>query len=90
MHIPRIQLLQLNVEQHPLKVTQQSPPLRGATTRASERGRPVELGGSNRLRNTAISDAIRIWNKSPASVQQSQSLYQAKKEIKAYAKSLPI
>ena len=80
----------LNEEQHPLKIIQQSTPVEGASTRASARGRPVETGGSNRLRNTAISDAICIWNKAPALVQESVSLYQVKKAIKTYVKTLPI
>ena len=71
----------LNEEQHPLKIIQQSKPMEGASTRASVRGRPVETGGSNRLHNIAISDAICIWNKAPALIQESVSQYQVKKAI---------
>ena len=79
-----------NEEQHPLKIQQQLPPMGGAITRAAERGRPVDMGCSNRLRNTAICHGIRIWNKAPVSVQESKSLYQAKNAIKTFVKSLPI
>ena len=80
----------LNDGQHPLKITTQSVPMEGATTRASTRGRPVELGGSNRLRNAAIGDGIYIWNRAPAAVQDCVSFYQVKKTIKTYVKTLPI
>ena len=89
-----IKLLQIwktiNLEDHPLKIQLQSAPLEGATTRAAEGGRPVERGGSNCLRNTAISDAIYIRNRAPTSVKESVSLYQVKRAIKIYVKSLPI
>ena len=80
----------LNEDRHPLKIKQQTPPMGGPTTRASERGKPVELGGSKKLRSTAIGDAIHIWNNAPDSFQESVSIYQAKRAIKIYAKSLPI
>ena len=77
----------LNDDQHPLKIKQQATNGEGTITRASERGRPVEMVGSNKLRSTAIADAITIWNKAPSSIQESKSTYQA---IKIYVKSLPI
>ena len=80
----------LNVAEHPLKITLQSSPSEGVVTRASERERPIEVGGSTALRSTAVSDAIHIWNKAPALIQESISIYAAKKQIKCFVKTLPI
>ena len=80
----------LNDDQHPLKIKQQAANEEGALTRAAERGRPMEMGGSNKVRSTAIADAITIWNKAPPAIQESKTTYQVKKAIKIYVKSLPI
>ena len=52
--------------------------------------RPVEIGLNELTRKTCISDAIRVWNNAPNKVTASQSVYQAKKEIKAFVRTLPI
>ena len=80
----------LNDNQHPLKIKRQAANEEGALTRAAQRSRPMEMGGTNRLRSTAIADAITIWNKAPPAIQESKTIYQAKKAIKTYVNSLPI
>ena len=37
-----------------------------------------------------VSDAIRLWNGAPHSIKNCLTAYQAKKEIKAYIKTLPV
>ena len=80
----------LNVEDYPLKINQQEIPENGVVTRASLKGRPIEVGKSNLTKNTSTSDAIRIWNQAPIAVTESITIKQAKKAIKEYAESLPI
>ena len=80
----------LNMEDYPLTINQQSVPESGVTTRASLWGKPVEIGTSNLTQSTCTSDAIRVWNKAPKSVTECLTLYQVKKAIKEFVKSLPI
>ena len=80
----------LNLESYPLQVLQQTVPTLGVVTRASLKGRPVEIGKTNLTKCTSVSDAVRIWNQAPDSITEAQSLYAAKISIKTYAKSLPI
>ena len=79
-----------NVDNYPLKIQQQSAHQLGVITRASQRGRPIEVGKSNLTKSTCVSDAVRIWNMAPENVTGAKSLYQAKNAIKAFVKSLPI
>ena len=80
----------LNVEGYPLKIAQQSVPDVGTATRAARNRRPVQVGNTTTTRNTSVSDSIRLWNQAPNSITESKTLYGAKKEIKKYAKTLPI
>ena len=41
-------------------------------------------------KNTCISDAIRVWNMAPISITSCLTLYQAKKEIKSFVRTLPV
>ena len=61
-----------------------------ATTRAATRGLPCDIGRSQLTQSTCISDAIKLWNTAPTCITESKSLYQAKREIKKFVKSLPI
>ena len=80
----------LNVEDYPLQIKIQRAPETGTTTRASTKGRPMEMGRSSLTQNSSTSDAIRIWNLAPVSVTECVTLYQAKKAIKTFARLLPI
>ena len=80
----------LNVEDYPLKIKQQIRNENGVTTRASEKGRPINIGKTNTTQNTSTSDAIRIWNICPDIIKDSKTVYQAKSQIKAFVKTLPI
>ena len=72
----------LNMEDYPLKIEQQAVNQDGVSTRADTRGRPMQIGKSNVVQRSCVSDAIRVWNLAPMSVTNSTSLYQAKNEIK--------
>ena len=80
----------LNVNDYPLKLKRHDPNKAGSTTRACASGKLCEVGQSTKSQNTCVSDAIRLWNKAPASVTNCDSIYVAKKEIKKFAKTLPI
>ena len=80
----------LNIEQYPLKIKQQTSNVSTMTTRASTKGRPIEIGRSNVLQSTSTSDTIRVWNLAPVSITESKSLYQVKNAIKEYIKTIPI
>ena len=80
----------LNVQNYPLEIRQQAVQEGVATTRATDRGRPCELGRSTGTQSTCISDAIKLWNIVPSTITESHSLYMAKKEIKKFVKTLPI
>ena len=80
----------LNLNNYPLQVEQQSPKTETISTRACTIGRLCEVGKSDILQKTCISDAIKLWNRAPAVITTSESLWKAKKEIKKFAKNLPI
>ena len=78
------------MEDYPLVIKQQKVPVIGVSTRAAEKGKPIEIGKTSVTQNSSISDSIRIWNLAPDNVTESNSLYQAKKNIKSFVKWLPI
>ena len=80
----------LNLVDYPLKIKQQTVTESGVSTRASHKGRPINIGKSNTTKNSSISDSIRVWNLSPITVTDSKNIYLAKKAIKSFARSLPI
>ena len=80
----------LNVSNYPLKIKQQSSENNRVNTRADVSNRPVEFGLNELTRKTCISDAVRVWNNAPSTVTSSLTVYQAKKEIKTFVRSLPI
>ena len=80
----------LNVENYPLKIAQQSINVSGVSTRADQKGGPMEIGKKLLTQKTSTSDAIRIWNLAPPNVTESKTIHLAKKEIKSYVKLLPI
>ena len=68
-------------DDYPLQVKQQEVPVSGMTTRAAEKGRPIEIGKSNLTQYPCVSDAIIIWNLAPATVTNAKSLYLGKKTL---------
>ena len=80
----------LNIEDYPLSIKRQSNGTDGMATRADCIGRPIEIGKTNLVQKTFASDLIHIWNKAPNSIKESKTLYQAKRNIKLYVKSLPV
>ena len=90
----QIKLLEIwksvHIEEYPLKLTQLEPREGMATTRAATRGQPCDVGRTKLTQSTCISDAIKLWNEAPIEITESKTLYQAKKEIKKFAKTLPV
>ena len=75
---------------YPLQVESNSVKDVGEATRAACERRPIEVGKTNLTQKTSVSGAIRIWNLAPAIIKNCTTIYQAKKEIKKYAMSIPI
>jgi hypothetical protein len=90
----QIKLLEMwktvHIEEYPLKLQQQEIREGVATTRAATKGQLVDIGRTQLTQTTCISDAIKMWNTAPCTITESKSLYQAKREIKKFVKSLPI
>ena len=80
----------VHIEEYPLKLQQQEIREGVATTRAATKGQLVDIGRTQLTQTTCISDAIKMWNAAPCTITESKSLYQAKREIKKFVKSLPI
>ena len=80
----------LNVENYPLSVDRQELNKNGVSTRGDLTCRPKEIGKTILTQKTCVSDAIRLWNQAPKIIKESNSVYKAKKEIKAYVKLLPV
>ena len=80
----------LRVDNYPLTIKTQESRDGVTATRADRAGRPIEIGKSILTQNTCVSDAIHTWNKASSKVTDCESLYRAKKEIRSFAKSLPI
>ena len=81
---------QVKLDDYPLKIERQSTQSNGVSTRADSRGKPIGVGKSLLIQKSCISDAIHLWNMAPESIITSSSLYQAKIEIKKYARQLPL
>ena len=60
-----------------------------AMTRSIINGKLVETGKCALTQATFINDAIKAWNKSNEDVKQSLTYNVAKKNIKAFVKTLP-
>ena len=80
----------ISVDDYPLSLKRQENNSLSTSTRADLAGRPIEIGKTTLTQKTSVSDSIHLWNRAPKKVQESKTLYQAKKEIKAYVKLLPI
>ena len=80
----------LNVDNYPLSIKRQEIIAEGMSTRADQAGRPIEIGKTALTQKTIVSDAIYLWNRANNNVTESKSIYQAKKEIKSFVKTLPI
>ena len=80
----------LNVEGYPLKIESQKASDTSTSTRAMTDRRPIEIGKSNLISNSCISDAIKIWNQAPDLVRKCETLTQIKKAARLYAKTLPV
>ena len=75
-----------NLDNYPLKPDIVLPTANGTITRNAT----CEKFKINNTLNTFIGDATRLWNAAPNTVTDSKSIGLAKKNIKAFCKSLPI
>ena len=80
----------IRVDNYPLSIDTQEIRIDVTTTRVDMAGRPKEIGKSVLTQKTCVSDAIHNWNKAPKSVTDCETLYQAKKAIRTFVKTLPI
>jgi hypothetical protein len=80
----------LNMDNYPLSVDRQEVNKNGMLTRGDLACRPKEIGKTILTQKTCVSDAIHLWNQAPKIIKESNSVYKAKKEIKAYVKLLPV
>ena len=80
----------LNVEEYPLKIVTQSIAHENRVTRADTSCRPCEIGKTDLVQKTSVSNSVHLWNRAPGSLKKCTSIYQAKKETRSYARSLPI
>ena len=60
------------------------------TTRACSNGKLKEAGKTALTQSTLINDAIKAWNLAPKEVHESLNYNIAKKNIKMFAKTLPV
>ena len=80
----------LNLDDYPLKTKRQENNSEGMATRAGMAGRPIEIGKTALTQKASVSDSIYLWNRAPKCVTECKTIYQAKKKIKAFVKTLPI
>ena len=59
-------------------------------TRPGTRREMMEGGKTQVMCQSFTRDAGRIWNKAPDNVKKAKTLLEAKKQIKAFCKTLPI
>ena len=80
----------VNVESYPTKVTKTATTSNALTTRACSSGKLKESGKTVLTQSTLINDAIKAWNLAPKEIHESLSYNIAKKNIKMFAKTLPV
>ena len=80
----------LNVPDYPIKIEVNRVHDGQVATRAMTKGTPIELGSTNLISKTCISDAIKVWNLAPADIKSCTSLYSLNRKVKDFVKTLPI
>ena len=80
----------MHIENHPTKIEKMMASDRMVATRATSNGNLVEKGVTTLAKNTFLNDAIKIWNKAPECIKSCKTIWSAKKEIKQYARTLPV
>ena len=59
-------------------------------TRSNVNGEVIEHGKSRLTRDSCFTDACKAWNLAPLSIRNAKTIYQAKHEIKKFARTLPV
>ena len=76
----------VNYSNYPLNIEQLQPAENGRATRGVSDGKLSEPA----TLNTFIGNATKLWNRAPTVIKNSKSISVAKKEIKAFCKTLPV
>ena len=74
-----------NYEHYPIQMEKMKKHPNGRTSRGVTNNNFIEPI----TKNTFIGDATRLWNKAPLNIKNAMTINVAKKEIKAFCKSLP-
>ena len=75
---------------YPLKLTRVKNTEGAVTTRAVTNGDLIEIGKSELLQSTYVSDTSKAWNKVPQNIKDCKTIWAAKKAIKLFVADLPI
>ena len=75
---------------HPMKIKKVAHGHEPCTTRAVSNGELMEIGKSEIVQSTYLSDASKAWNKCHITVKASTNLWAAKKAIRLFVETLPI
>ena len=90
----QIKLLDVWKSQHsktyPTKWASRNDIINDRRTRASNENALIETYGCRTLNSTFKNDAARLWNRAPALIKESVSLYSAKMHIKKFILTLPL
>ena len=78
-----------NIPSYPIKYPKEKSK-EGLITRGKAEGKLIEFGKSTVAIKSAFGDSTRLWNSCPDPIKNAKSLYCAKKEIRAFIKTLPI
>ena len=76
-----------NVIDYPIKFKKVN---NDCSTRAVTNGDLVEVGKTDLVKCSFISDASKAWNNTPTDIKECTSIWTAKKAIKKFVKKLPI
>ena len=75
---------------HPLKIEKVVHDAKSCNTRGVTNDDLKVFGKSEILQATYLSDASKIWNKCPNELTECETLWKAKKSIKAFVTTLPV
>ena len=80
----------VNDPNHPLKIEKLCHVNANCVTRAVKNQDLKEFGKSSIVQSTFLSDACKVWNNCPKNIKDCETIWSAKKAIKAYVSTLPL
>ena len=78
-----------NIDNYPVKF-QKHVALNGMATRSVTSGDLIEFGKIPATIKSFHGDGSRLWNRCPSAIKESENIYQAKKNINIFIKTLPV